>query len=112
MAVFAGKDDRAARAADGVGDVAIAEEHALFRQPVEIRRLIHSRAVRADRVGCVVVSKNKEDVRASPGEDGFSAEVNKGEDTCEEMVFECHVGLRSTKAGIGLQPIYQSCWRT
>ena len=38
--VFAGLDDCAARAADGIGDVAFLKKHAFIRQPIHVRRLI------------------------------------------------------------------------
>ena len=64
VTVFAGEDDRAARAADGVAHVAALKEHAFARQTIHVRRLVDLRAVRADSMCGVIVCENKDNVRA------------------------------------------------
>ena len=63
VTVLAGEDHRAAWPADRVGDVTLAESHALLRDTIHVRRLVDARAIRADRPRRVVVGENEEDIR-------------------------------------------------
>ena len=63
VVVRPGQDRRAARGADRVGAEAVVEAHPLGRQAVEVRRLVHPAAVRADRVRRVVIGHHEHDVR-------------------------------------------------
>ena len=63
VAVLAGEDHRAAWPADRVGDVTLAESHALLRDTIHVRRPVDARAIRADRPRRVVVGENEEDIR-------------------------------------------------
>ena len=67
VAVLAGQDDRAARTTDRVGAEAAPEEHALGGESIEVGRgldRLEPTAVRADRVGRVVVGEQEQDVGA------------------------------------------------
>ena len=67
MAVLAGNDRGAARAADGIDGKAVVKPHASFRQPVEIGSLVDLAAVSADGVRRVIITHDVEDVQASGG---------------------------------------------
>ena len=67
VTVLASHDHRTARAADGVGAETVFKHHSLSRQLVNLGRGVHRfqpAVVRANRMGCVVVTKDKEDIRA------------------------------------------------
>ena len=66
--VLPGQDRGAARRADGVGREHVRQQRALARQPIEVRRLVDARPVRADRVRRVVVRHDEDDVRTVGGE--------------------------------------------
>ena len=63
MTVLPGQDDRAAGAADGVGDITFLEEHPLIRQPIHVGRGVDLRTVSADRVRRVVISEDEQNIR-------------------------------------------------
>ena len=60
--VLAGQNRGAARRADRVGGKDARQQRALARQPIEVRRLVDARPVRADRVRRVVVGHDEDDV--------------------------------------------------
>ena len=64
VAVFASQDSGAARRADRVCAKAVLEQHSLPCEPVDVRRLVDPRSVRADCVRGVVVGHDVEDVEA------------------------------------------------
>ena len=64
VGVQPGQHRRAARSADRVPAEAVLEEHALARQPIDVRRHVARPAVGGDRVGGVVVAEDEDDVRA------------------------------------------------
>jgi len=85
MAVLAGHDHGAARAADGVGAETLFKKHALLRQFVDVRRGIYRfqpAIVRANGVRRVIITKYEENVRAlvlslsqrSHGQDQYKSE--------------------------------------
>src|SRR6185436_2944795 len=78
--VEAGQGCRPARRADRVGDEEVAEQHALAREPVDLRRLVDARAVGGDRVRRVVVGHDEDDVRACGGGGGGGRGERERED--------------------------------
>ena len=81
MRVLPGQDRGAARRADGVGREHVLEERAFARQPIEVRRLVDLRPVRADGVRRVVVGHDEDDVRAvgAEGDTGGECRQDAGE---------------------------------
>ena len=67
VAILSGQDDRAAGAADGVGDITFLEEHALIRQPIHVRRGVDLRTIGTDGVGRVVISEDEQNIRPLRG---------------------------------------------
>ncbi len=66
VAVLPRQDRRPARRADRVGHERVAEQHPLARDPINVRRLVDLRPVRADRMGSVVVGHDEQDVGLLP----------------------------------------------
>src|SRR5262249_21359804 len=64
VAVFAGQDGGSARPADRVGDQAMAEEHSIAGQAIEIRSGVEAGAVGADGPGGMIVGEDEEDIRS------------------------------------------------
>ena len=62
VAVLAGLDHGAARAADGIGDVAAVEAHALVGDAVHVRGGHARRIVGTERLLTVVIGKDEDDV--------------------------------------------------
>src|SRR5207244_505036 len=63
VAVFAGEDDGPARRADRIRAEAVAKEHALLRQLIDVRRPVYLRAIRANGMGRMIVAEDEENVR-------------------------------------------------
>ena len=60
--ILPGEQRGAAGRADGIGDKRIREPHAFLGEPVDVRRLVHLRAIGGDGVLRVVVGEDEEDV--------------------------------------------------
>jgi hypothetical protein len=67
VAVLSREDDGSARAADGVRAKTVAKQRPPGGDAIEIRRGVDPRPVTAHRLGCVIVRKDKNDVRPRPG---------------------------------------------
>ena len=77
VAVFAGEDCGTARRADRIDGIAAVKPHPLIREPVQLRRLVHSAAVGADGVRRVVVRHDEQDVRAIGGTRAIACRVDE-----------------------------------
>ncbi len=64
VTVFPRLDDGPARPADRVGNEGVVERHPLTREPIQVRRLVDLRTVRADRVRSVIVAEHEDDIGA------------------------------------------------
>src|SRR5262245_43593219 len=62
VAVFAGENCRATWSADGVNSKAVLKTDPLRGESIQVRRLIHPAAIRADCVGGMVIAHDKQDV--------------------------------------------------
>src|SRR6185436_1432966 len=63
MAIFAGEHYSAARRANGIGDQAIVKAHPFAPDAVDVRRVIESPSIGGDRLKCVVIGKEQDNVR-------------------------------------------------
>lgn len=57
-----GQNGRARRCADTVGDVAVIEQHAFVRDPIQIRGIVDAGTIARDRLAGVVVCHDEYDV--------------------------------------------------
>jgi hypothetical protein len=66
-AIAAGDQAGSRNAADGSRDKVVAEEHAIARQPIDVRRLQERMAGAAQAIGPLIVGQQEKDIGATRG---------------------------------------------
>ena len=66
VAVLAGKNDRPARGANAIRTEAVVESHPFTGKAVDIGRPVDLAAISTNRMRCMIVTHDEQDVRARP----------------------------------------------